>query len=203
MTFSISPRQCIQPMGRVLYNRFAIASCLVAAFLSCMEWRKVSLLILELCPSWDRWGWPFITDCLRGLVTATAAACRGNPRRWWPLFSNIYNKYYFCKENNIALCFLPYWNVPNVLCCTGSVLTLAKSPGVLFNIKMPSQYRKSYCGEKTISRPSYLHKGIFYAGKMTSLYWIKQGPDHTRLGPSDYKDHQCPTCDSTDHLRSE
>ena len=34
----------------------------------------------------------------------------------------------------------------------------------------PYQYRKSYCGDKTILRPSYLHNGIFH-GK-TSLYWL-------------------------------
>ena len=38
---------------------------------------------------------------------------------------------------------------------------------------MPSyQYRKSHCGDKTILRPSYLHNGISYTGKMASLYWI-------------------------------
>ena len=43
-----------------------------------------------------------------------------------------------------------------------------------FNIKMPSyQYRKSYCGDKTIFWPSYLHNGISYTGKTTSLYWIR------------------------------
>ena len=42
-----------------------------------------------------------------------------------------------------------------------------------FNKKMPSyQYRKSHCGDKTILRPSYLHNGISYTGKMTSLNWI-------------------------------
>ena len=48
------------------------------------------------------------------------------------------------------------------------------SPGGWFNIKMSSfQYRKSHCGDKTILRPSYLHNGISYAGKMTFLYWIR------------------------------
>ena len=47
-------------------------------------------------------------------------------------------------------------------------------PGPRFNIKIPSyQYRKSHCGDKTILRPSYLHNGISYTGKMTSLYWIR------------------------------
>ena len=50
----------------------------------------------------------------------------------------------------------------------------AKHTGGWFNIKMPSyQYRKSHCGDKTILRPSYLHNGISYTGKMTSLYWIR------------------------------
>ena len=43
-----------------------------------------------------------------------------------------------------------------------------------FNIKMSSyQYRKSHCGDKTLLRPSYLHNGISYTGKMTSSYWIR------------------------------
>ena len=46
--------------------------------------------------------------------------------------------------------------------------------GPRFNIKITSyQYRKSHCGDKTILRPSYLHNGISYTGKMTSLYWIR------------------------------
>ena len=46
--------------------------------------------------------------------------------------------------------------------------------GPWFNIKMSSyQYRKSHCGDKTILRPSYLHNGISYTGKTTSLHWIR------------------------------
>ena len=49
-----------------------------------------------------------------------------------------------------------------------------KYPGPWFNIKMSSyQYRKSHCGDKTILRPSYLHNGISYTAKMSSLYWIR------------------------------
>ena len=49
-----------------------------------------------------------------------------------------------------------------------------KPAGPRFNIKMPSyQYRKSHCGDKTIVRSSYLHNGISYTGKTTSLYWIR------------------------------
>ena len=49
-----------------------------------------------------------------------------------------------------------------------------KSPGAWFNIKTTSyQCKKSHCGDKTILRPSYLHNGIPYTGKMSSLYWIR------------------------------
>ena len=44
----------------------------------------------------------------------------------------------------------------------------------LIQYKMPSyQYRKSNCWDKTILRPSYLHNGISYTGKMRSLYWTR------------------------------
>ena len=36
----------------------------------------------------------------------------------------------------------------------------------------PTKYRKSHCGDKTILWLSYLHNGISYTGKTTSLYWI-------------------------------
>ena len=49
-----------------------------------------------------------------------------------------------------------------------------EKPGPWFNIKMSSyQYRKSHCGDKTVVRSSYLHNGISYTGKTTSLYWIR------------------------------
>ena len=35
------------------------------------------------------------------------------------------------------------------------------------------QHRKSHCGDKMVVRSSYLHNGISYTGKMTSLYWIR------------------------------
>ena len=51
---------------------------------------------------------------------------------------------------------------------------LTNTSGPQFNIKMTSyQCRKSHCGDKTILRPSYLHNGISYTGKMVSLYWIR------------------------------
>ena len=35
------------------------------------------------------------------------------------------------------------------------------------------QYRKFHCEDKTILRPSYLHNGISFTGKTTSLYRIR------------------------------
>ena len=59
-------------------------------------------------------------------------------------------------------------------CRIRSLNELLHKPGGWFNIKMPSyQYMKSHCADKTILRPSNLHNGISYTGKMTSLYWIR------------------------------
>ena len=56
--------------------------------------------------------------------------------------------------------------------CIGCIIS-CKIRG-LVHIKMSSyQYRKSDCGDKTILRPSYLHNGMAYNGKMTPLYWIR------------------------------
>ena len=68
------------------------------------------------------------------------------------------------------------------------------STGHWFNIKMPSyQYRKSHCGDKTILRPSYLHNGISYTGKMASLYWIGAlvNMDSPHKGPVMWKAFPC------------
>ena len=58
--------------------------------------------------------------------------------------------------------------------------------GPWFNIKMLSyQYRKSHCGDKTVVRSSYLHNGISYTGKTTSLYWI--GAQALSASPADMR----------------
>ena len=49
-----------------------------------------------------------------------------------------------------------------------------QEPVPWFNIKMSSyQYMISHCGDKTVIRSSYLHYGISYTGKMSSLYRIR------------------------------
>ena len=46
-------------------------------------------------------------------------------------------------------------------------------PGPWFNIRMSSyRYRISHSGDKTVVRPSFLHDGISYTGKTTSLHWF-------------------------------
>ena len=62
-----------------------------------------------------------------------------------------------------------------VFLCTQHYISfhICQYPGPQFNIKMTSyQYRKSHCRDMMILRPSYLHNGISYTGKMTSLYWM-------------------------------
>ena len=57
------------------------------------------------------------------------------------------------------------------------------SPGGWFNKKMSCYlYRKSHYGDKMILRPSYLHNGISYTGKTTSLYWIRAHWAHLSMG---------------------
>ena len=66
----------------------------------------------------------------------------------------------FCHDNNLQ--------------CHQSQQSCIMTTGSWFNIKMSAhQYRKSHCGDKTVVRSSYLHNGISYIGKMTSLYWIR------------------------------
>ena len=66
------------------------------------------------------------------------------------------------------------------ICCLMCLIVLnSLRPGPWFNIKMSSyQYRKSHCGDKTVVRSSYLHNGISYTGKMTSLYWFSPQVRH-------------------------
>ena len=61
-----------------------------------------------------------------------------------------------------------------VVCKEDISNTVASDAGMaqvsIFSIKMSSyQYRKSHCGDKTVVRSSYLHNGISYTGKMSSL----------------------------------
>ena len=74
---------------------------------------------------------------------------------------NPYNVYDLHAKSSIFFTRIPY------------SMTRGKASGPWFNIKMLSyQYRKSHCGDKTVVRSSYLHNGISYTGKTSSLYWV-------------------------------
>ena len=84
-------------------------------------------------------------------------------------------------NNNCANCALTWeihWFDGELFihtCMTSPV----KRAGPRFNIKISSYlYRKAHCGDKTVVRSSYLHDGIYYTGKKTSLYWIRAQGRH-------------------------
>ena len=83
----------------------------------------------------------------------------------YPIFVSIYC--YLTKYCRI--CHNQYCS--RLLAC---MLRKFSAPEPWINIKMLSyQYTKSYCGDKTVVRSSYLHTGISYTGKMSSLYWFR------------------------------
>ena len=93
-------------------------------------------------------------------------------------FANRLNVYWSTQDWNYTS--LPYqrpWIFMNFECAKpfmNFALWFLMTAGRWFNMKMSSyQYRKSHCGDKTILRPSYLHNGISYTGKMPFLYWFK------------------------------
>ena len=98
---------------------------------------------------------------------------------WWCMRCHLYGTMslndWMYEDAMIWICSPHYWLLyeGNVLVPGGHVDSPNKEPGPRFNIKMSSyQYRKSHCGDKTVVRSSYLHNGISYTGKMSSLYWI-------------------------------
>ena len=130
---------------------------------------------------------PVLTPALPVWLTAVDGWWEGCSAgwRWWGAvfigksFHTVYSRYLqvmvlqsrsfqmSCEES-----ILEVWDI--FLSVLSLVMFQLKCcPGPWFNIKMSSyQYRKSHCGNKTILWPSYLHNGISYTGKTTSLYWI-------------------------------
>ena len=110
----------------------------------------------------------YMTWEMRGDCLATSLIMLGFMDLGWPrvcrrptsvlLWFDLFMKYEF------TISTFPFRRI-------GKLSIWPHPPGPWFNIKMTSyQYRKSHCGDKTILRPSYLHNGISYTGKMTSLY---------------------------------
>ena len=122
---------------------------------------------------------------------------------WWPAWgthsiSCLVQKNTFCTKwwlmascSTLTVLSKFGLNIHTIHCVllTGSghwqMKSVVPGAGPWFNIKMTFyQHRKSHCGDKTILRPSYLHNGISYTGKTTSLYWI--GAQVSRTETSNY-----------------
>ena len=88
----------------------------------------------------------------------------------------------------VSIFWLNQWliNFSRIAAIHGLAYSNSLSPGPWFDIKMSSyQYRKSHCEDKTILRPSYLHNGISYTCKTTSLYWIRAPTVYGQFGSSE------------------
>ena len=112
---------------------------------------KTMMVLMYICGAYRH--------ILYSIITFTNSDTRSRPRwvKWPKPFSYLHFKYFI----KAGISFSTFSS-------TGHKWT-----GPWFNIKMSShQYRKSHCGDKTVERSSYLHNGIFYTDKMTSLYWI-------------------------------
>ena len=91
--------------------------------------------------------------------------------RWSNQHIKLVQTMAWCQNRHASINYL---NQCQNMVVFSKTLAPGNTPGPRFNIKMTSyQYRKSHCGDKTILRPSYLHNGISFTGKMTSLYWIR------------------------------
>ena len=84
--------------------------------------------------------------------------------------------------------FIPYWpsgffyKWPWMIYPATVRMKCLETPGPGFNMKMSSyQYGKSHCWDKMVIRSYYLHNGISYTGKMSSLYWIR-----AKIFPNDH-----------------
>ena len=99
-----------------------------------------------------------------------------------------HQKSIFVQLSPVITCSLMSNNTQtDLLVPPSQLLTSVQYPGPWFNIKMTSyRYKKSHCGDKTVVRSSYLHNGISYTGKMTSLYWIRAllFLNHVMTGPN-------------------
>ena len=85
-------------------------------------------------------------------------------QNWWINVQLVYRCYCHGTDMTIFSQMRPWKN---------GCYFAGHAAGPWFNIKMLSNhYRKSHCGDKTVVRSSYLHNGISYTGKMSSLYWI-------------------------------
>ena len=115
-----------------------------------------------VCRLTQWWHIVTLTTYSRTKLSAISSQFRPGPVDWlMPIVVIRHQRCLFCSTPNL-------WHRQHCL----FQLNGAYKSGPRFNIKMSSyQYRKSHCGDKTVVRSSYLHNGISYTGKTTSLYW--------------------------------
>ena len=131
----------------------------IVMFLSALTYHRLITHVSYRCVSHSK------LQCHSHLKDLTLWMHNDVLRHWDPnkIADDIYNeKFYILIQ--ISLKFVPDSPVDK---------SALSAPEPWFNIKMSSyQYRKSHCGDKMVIRPSYLHNGISFTGKMASLYWI-------------------------------
>ena len=101
-------------------------------------------------------------------------------QQWHHIY--IYNESKHAKTKEKKKYFKPFTRLPQPSHAKGSIqyndvilpILSHLMPRGRFNIMMSSyQYRKSHSGDKTLLQLFYLHYGISYTGKKTSLYRIR------------------------------
>ena len=105
----------------------------------------------------------------------TEVCTQGSNRQWVSFGSGnglMLNRRHAITWLWLTHCESPHTDTPTYTSLT-KVCDHLSPTGPWFNIRTTSyQYRKSHCGDKMVIRSSYLHNGISYTGKMSSLYWI-------------------------------
>ena len=128
-------------------------------------------------------GWSFPQNLLHVIWSPT----EWRPYSYkWPYYASAMP---YIPQGSIFIPSTDSWQIVTgyVIIALASQSVLWMQPGPWFNIKMSSyQYRKSHCGDKTVVRSSYLHNGISYTGKMTSIYWISLW---SHYNPVSFLDH--------------
>ena len=109
------------------------------------------------------------------LMLVNLLSCIGEVVTNYACYWKVIRAALFCSEKTISPTLWIITNIYSWLAKPQKIyFETKKCPGGWFNIKIQSyQYRKSYCGDKTVIRLFYLHNVIAYTGKMTYSYWIK------------------------------
>ena len=128
-------------------------------------------------------GWRLIALCWRNSHITSTTLVTGYLRLCW-VSTVDFTKSYLCKwigakapgllhNHDTLMQWLRACIIMNCCYQIHKLYAPISTAGGWCNIKTSYQYRKSHCGDKTIVRLSYLHNGITYTDKMSSLYWTR------------------------------